>query len=455
MAVVRGMLPWIVAYSSPFELEIGARVLGFTFALACVVGCVLGLVPASELVRHRGSPLLPGRARDDSVGHERFRRALVLGQVALSMTLLAMSGMLLRSFVALVQVDPGYDHERLALAEVGLSPADYPEPESRAAFVDALEEHLQGVPGVEAVSYSSGLGFRSGVPLEAEGEPVRVDQPYRIPYTTVAIDYVETTGTELLAGRGFVVADVETGGVIIDGDMARFLWRNERPIGRRFRLGEDGAWMTVVGVVRELRLMGRDQREGPYQILRPATPEGVGSWVQVAVRVAGDPRTVLPDIRRAVRAVDPQQTIWRLRSASDALAEAEEVPRFVVSLIGALAGIAVLLALLGLYGVMSYSVSRRRRELGVRIALGADRGRVRRMVLSDGVVLALGGVGIGVASTLLVASTFEHLLYEVSPRDPVTLALASALFIVTAGVAALAPAHRATAVDPIEALRAE
>lgn len=455
MTVVRGMLPWIVAYSSPFELEISVRVLGFTFALACVVGCALGLVPASELVRHRGSPLLPGRARDDGIGHERFRRALVLGQVALSMTLLAMSGMLLRSFVALVQVDPGYDHERLALADVGLPPAHYPEPGSRMAFVDALDVQLRRVPGVESVSYSYGVGFRSGVPLEAEGEPVRADQPYRIPSTTVALDYIQTTGTQLIAGRGFVAADVETDGVVIDRDMARFLWRNERPIGRRFRLGQDGAWMTVVGVVRELRLMGRDQREGPYQILRPASPEGVGWWIQVAVRVVGDPRAVLPDVRRAVRAVDPQQTIWRLRSASDALAEAEEVPRFVVGLIGALAAIAVLLALLGLYGVMSYSVSRRRRELGVRIALGAERGRVRRMVLGEGVALALGGVGIGVAGTLVAASAFQHLLYEVSPRDPLTLAAASGLFMLTAAAAALAPARRATAVDPVEALRAE
>jgi hypothetical protein len=268
----------------------------------------------------------------------------------------------------------------------------------------------------------------------------------------VATDYLDVLGVELVAGRGFEPADATTDAVIIDLDLARFLWR-ESAVGRHFRLRDDGEWMTVVGVVRELRLMGRDQREGPYQILYPASPERPDDWVEVAVRATGDPRSVLAPMREAVHALDPEQTIWRLRTAADALAEEEAEPRFVVTLMSLLAGIAVALAAVGLYGVMTFSVSRRDRELAVRMALGANARHVRAMVLGEALLVASAGVVLGLGGTLVASRAFERLLYEVQPHDPVILATAASLFLAVAAAASLLPARRATRVNPSETLR--
>jgi hypothetical protein len=259
-------------------------------------------------------------------------------------------------------------------------------------------------------------------------------------------------GADLLAGRPFDRSDANTDAVIIDQDLARYLWAAD-VVGRRFRIGEDGDWLTVVGVVRELRLMGRDQREGPHQILYPASPEEAGRWVNVAVRTAGDPATLLRTIRETIRAIDPEQPIRRLWTAADALAEEEAVPRFVVTLIGVLAAIAVCLAAVGLYGVMAFSVARRGRELAVRMAVGADARSVRGMVLGEGLAVAAVGVAIGLAGALAVTHTFERLLYGVQPHDPLTLSITATLFLAIAAWATFLPAHRATRVDPAETLR--
>lgn len=261
-------------------------------------------------------------------------------------------------------------------------------------------------------------------------------------------------GMELVAGRGFETADVNTDAVIIDRDLARFL-RHGTAVGRRFRLGDDGERMTVVGVVRELRLMGRDQREGPYQILYPASSDSAGRSAEVAVRTAGDPRSVLGAVRDAVHALDPEQTIWRLRTAEDALAEKEAELRFVVILISLLAAIAVALAVVGLYGVLAYTVARRGRELAVRAAVGADARRLRGMVIMDGLVVASARVALGPGGAIVASRAVEQLLYEVELHDPTTIAATAALFLAIAVAASLLPARRAAAVDPMIALRHE
>jgi ABC-type antimicrobial peptide transport system permease subunit len=212
--------------------------------------------------------------------------------------------------------------------------------------------------------------------------------------------------------------------------------------------------MTVVGVVRELRLMGRDQREGPYQILYPAAPDRAGGgWVQLAVRAVRDPGSVLGAVREAVRELDPEQTIWRLRPAEEALAEEEAEPRFLVTLMTLLAGIAVALAAVGLYGVLAYAVARRGRELAVRMAVGADARSLRRMVVGEGLVVASAGVVLGLAGALAASRSIAHLLYNVKPHDPATLVVTAASFLTVAVAASLLPAHRATRVNPVETLR--
>jgi ABC-type antimicrobial peptide transport system permease subunit len=201
--------------------------------------------------------------------------------------------------------------------------------------------------------------------------------------------------------------------------------------------------------------MGRDQRDGPYQILHTSSPEHAAGWVEVAVRAAGDPRDVLGAVREAVRAIDPEQLIWRLRTAADALAEDEEERRFLVTLMSLLAGIAVALAGVGLYGVLAFSVARRDRELAVRMALGADVGHVRGMVLGEGLTVASAGVVLGLAGALAGSRVVAQLLYEVEPHDPATLVMTALLFLAVAAAASLLPALRATRVDPAETLRRE
>lgn len=447
------MVPWDVLWSSPHALEIEERTLAFTFGASLVVGTVLGLVPGLHVMRRGALAPLARRPSDDAPDRRRLRNGLVVAQIALSMTLLAAAGLFVKSFARLVHVDPGYDYERIALAHIGLSPTRYADAAARVEFFRQLEVLLERHPGIEAVTRSSS-GFRSGAALEPEGGQAPLNQPYRVPSASVAPDYLDVMGIELIAGRGFDAADAHTNAAIIDLDLARFLWRGNA-VGRRFRLGEDGEWLAVVGVVRELRLMGRDQREGPYQILYPASVDSAGRWAEVAVRAASHPRSVLGAIRDAVHALDPEQTIWRLRTAEDALAETEAEPRFLVILMSLLAAIAVALAVVGLYGVLAYAVARRGRELAVRMAVGADAGRLRAMVVRDGLAVASVGVAIGVGGAIVASRALERLLYQVQPHDPTTLAATAILLLAIAIAASLLPARRAAAVDPVIALRQE
>jgi putative ABC transport system permease protein len=449
---LRGVIPWIVTYSSPYAVAIEARTLAFVFGVSVLVGTVLGLVPALQLMRGGSLSPLARRAADDVPDRRRLRNGLVIAQVTLSVTLLVIAGLFVKSFARLVRVDPGYQHEQIALAHIGLSPTRYAQAIDRGRFFRDLEEALEAHPGIEAVTLMEGRGYRSGVPLQPESGLTPHDQPRMIPSASIALDYLDVMGVPLVAGRGFHTGDVDTDAVIIDQDLARFLWSDD-PIGRRFRIGEDGEWLRVVGVVEDLRLMGRDQRDGPYQILHPSSPEPARGWVEVAVRTAGDPGAVLGAVREAVRAIDPEQLIWRLRTAAEALAEEDEERRFLVMLMTLLAGVAVTLAAVGLYGVLSFSVARRSRELAVRMALGADRPRVRAMVLGEGMVVAFAGVGLGVVAALAVSRVVEQLLYQVEPHDPATLVITALLFLTIAAAASLLPALRATRVNPAETLR--
>ena len=456
LTLIRAAMPYEVSYFSPHAFHIEGRTLLFIFVSAMSAGTVLGLLPAVRILRkHIGYAALVGKGSDQTRGRRRVHDGLVAAQVALSMMLLVGAGLLVRSFVTLTTEDPGFDHEAVAMADVSLSPARYPTAADRATFLRQLEQRLEARPGVLGVTISNGTGFSFGFALQAEGDEPLSDQPTLLPHTSVAEDYFDVLGVELVAGRAFGPEDAGTDAVIIDRDMARLFWGGQNSIGRRFRFDEGQTWYTVIGVVGELRLMGRDQRDGPSQILFLASDDAAGSFAQVAVRAAGDPRAVLPVIREVMLELDPRQSIWKLRTAADALAEEEAKPRFLVLLSTLLAALSVILAAVGLFGVLTYSVTRRERELGVRMALGADRRRLRASVVREGVTITAAGVLLGLAGVLLGARALAPLLYELEPTDPATLAAAAAAFLGIAAAASFLPAQRATHVNPVEVLRSE
>lgn len=452
---VREILPGDMLFWSPHVFEVEGRTLTMALGGSLLAGVVLGMLPALQVLRV-GVPLVSGsRSGGDPPGLRRFRRVLVVGQVALSMTLLAGAGLFVNGFIRLVREDPGFDYERVALADLMASPTRYPDGPARWELATRLEGALEARPEIAEVSFTTGGGFSFGVELEADGRPLREDQPMLLPRDLVRADYFSTMGVEIEAGRPFDESDAGTDNVIVDRDMARFLFGESPAVGRRFRVDEEGPWLTIVGVVEELRLMGRDERRGPYQILHASQPGESYGYLEFAMRTAGRPEALLPVFEQALRSVDPEQAYWRLRTAAQALAEEEETPRFLVTLMSLLAGIAVTLAAVGLYGVLAYAVTRRHREIGIRMALGAARRRVRTMMLREGMALAAAGVVLGLLGSFGFGRAIESLLYEVTPTDASTLVVTSALLLGIAALASLLPARRATRVDPVEALRAE
>lgn len=456
VGAIQGILPRDVLFFSPYALTVEGRTLVFAFVVSTVAGGILGLLPGlSGVFPNSFSRTLAGRSRGDQREGRRARNAMVVLQVTLSMTLLAAAGLFVKSLDRLVHVDPGFDYRHIAVADIELSAIRYPRPADRADFLRRLHALLETRPGVHGVTVSDGSGYSFDVHLQAEGAEPRPDQPILMPFNHVHPDYFGVMGIELVEGRAFGPADEGTGGVIIDEDMERFLWGGRGAVGKRFRVDDGDRWLTVVGVVRDLRLMGRDQRQGASQILYAAATDAAWSYASVAVRSDGDPATLLPIIQQAVRTLDPQQALYTLQTAAQALADEEQKPRFIMTLMTLLAGIAVTLAGVGLYGTLSYSVSRRDRELGIRMALGAHRGSVRGMVLREGIEVAVLGILMGILGAMLASKAIQGLLYDVAPRDPQVLVSAALFFLGIAAVASFLPARRATRLDPVEVLKAE
>lgn len=256
----------------------------------------------------------------------------------------------------------------------------------------------------------------------------------------------------IMAGRAFTDEDAGTDQVIVNRALARFLWNDTNPLGRRFRIDAESPWLTVVGMVGELKMMGPDDRQGRFAILYPS-PRGGGG--PLAIRTRGDPQPLLPSIRSVVRNLDPGMPIQELRPATEIYAESIDMPRFLLIVMTILSGLALLLATVGIYGVLAFGVAQRRRELGIRIALGAPLRRVSWGVLREGLLLAGTGVVIGAGVALGLSRLIRGLLYGVEPTDSVTLVSVVLSSLAAAALACYWPARRASRVDPVEVLRAE
>lgn len=460
VGALRGVMPSEFAFSSVYEFSVGPRPLLFTFLVSVGAGTVLGMLPA--LRTGREGRLLPGRpgARPGRGGRPGPRNLLVILETAVSVTLLAGAGLLANSFARLARTDPGFDPEGLVMMEIGLSEARYTSGVERAAFLREVEARVEAIPGIEGATVADGLptssGFSFGVSLEAEGRPAPSEgQPFLVPTVSVSPDYLEVMGMPLQAGRNLRPGDAEGRNALIDEALAAYLWPGESPLGRRFRISEDGAWQTVVGVVADQKMMGLDDRQGRFEIFHALSDERVRSHMALAVRTAGDGEAVVQALRRAVQELDPQQPVREIVTARAALAESIAKPRFLLTVMGFLAGTAVVLTAVGLYGVLSYVVARQRRDMGIRIALGATRGRVRGRVLGRGMALAGAGTLLGLGAALALDRLIQSLLFGVEPGDPATMVVVAGLVLGVSSLACYLPARRATRVDPVEVLAAD
>jgi len=451
------------------DLTIDAGVLVFTLAVALATGAVFGLAPLMHLAPNVTSMALKegGQRTTAGAGRHRLRRALVVGEIALSVALVIGAGLLLRTVLNLSRVDAGFDRSRLVTFSVNLPRATYPQQQQVIAFYDRLLDRLDEVPGVTGAAAMDGLpplrrvnandttieGF---VPVPG-GPMENVDY-----YQNVTGRYVETMGIPVVGGRAFEPTDAQGPFVVlINQTMARTFYPDRDPIGRRVRpcCGDTIPWFTIVGVVKDVKQGGLDKKTGTelYFDVDQAwrIPNAIPNGMNLVMRTSLAPDALAATIHQAVGALDPSIPVVGLKSMDDVFAEAIGQPRLLADLLGIFAGLALLLAAVGSYGVLAYMVTERRREIGIRMALGADRRSVLRLVLSQGLGLTVTGVAIGLAVAFAVNRVLASLLFGVKPGDPLTMGGVVALISSVALVACYLPARSATRVDPMIVLRDE
>lgn len=447
------------------EMAVNGRALAFTAGLSVLTTLLCGLAPALRGTRLDLLPLLKGAARVATADprQHRLRRALVVVEVALSVILLVGAGLLIRSFARLSQVPPGYDPKNLLALTLSLTSPRYAEPAARKAFFDQLQQRLVALPGVTEVTRAGGIppkgaGFSFGVELEVEGRGKQAHPEELLPINHVDGNYFQTMRIPIMQGRGFGGEDAigAPPAIILNERMARYYWPNENPVGRRLRFSSEAPWQTVVGVAADVKAMGLADAMGTMEIYYPSSQrKTTDEQATFVIRTAVAPASLMASLRQQVYALDRYQPIGDLETAEQLLSDSLVEPRFYLLLMALFAGSAIVLAAVGLYGVLAYLVAERTAEIGLRMALGAQARDVVRLILRQGLSLALLGTGIGMATAFGMTRWIKSLLFEVQATDPWTYA---AMIVVLLGVAFLAcwiPARRASRVDPMIALRCD
>ncbi|HEU4834985.1 MAG TPA: ABC transporter permease [Pyrinomonadaceae bacterium] len=448
----------------PFWMNFGIdlRVLGFTAAITLLTGLLFGAAPALQNSRVDLNDTLKEGGRGGSGVRSRARNLLVVAEIALSLVVLVGAGLMIQSFLRLKRVNIGLDAHNILTAGVSLPRAKYKEDEQRVAFYKKLLERMRSLPGVEAASATGTLPLAGGLwgrSLTVEGFPVlSVGQAPSIQHTVVTPGYFRTMGIPLLAGRDFNDADAKGSPdvTIIDERLAREYWPNESPIGKRVRFGppeDNEPWHTIVGVAGTVRhqRMQEDTRKSVYL---PHSKIPVGGLALV-LRTTSNPQELTGALRREVAQLDPDLPVSEVATMEEVVAESIWQPRLYATLFGAFAGGALLLALIGIYGVMAFLVQTRTHEIGVRMALGATTRDVFKLIVGRGMKLTAVGVLIGVSGAIALTRLMHSLLFNTSATDPVTFILISVLLSVAAFLACYIPARRAAKVDPLIALRYE
>lgn len=448
----------------PFWMNftVDLRVLGFTIAITLLTGFVFGVAPALQTSRVDLNDTLKEGGRGTVGRGSGSRSVLVVTEIALSLMLLVGAGLMIQSFLRLKRVNVGLDPTNVLATTYHLPTAKYREGEQRAAFFKQLVERVRSLPGVQAASATATLplaGGGWGRSLTVEGYPVLpVGQAAMIQHTVVTPGYFRTMGIPLLSGRDFTDSDAKGSQLvtIVDERLARKYWPNESPIGRRVRFGppeDNEPWHTIVGVVGAIRDQ-RVQEETRESVYMPHLQIPVNGLALVT-RTSSDPKELAAAIRREVAQLDSDLAVSKVATMEQVIDESIWQPRLYATLFAVFAGGALLLALIGIYGVMAFLVQTRTHEIGVRMALGATARDVFRLIVGRGMKLTAIGVLIGIASAAALTRLMHSLLFNTSATDPITFILISVLLSVAAFLACYIPARRAAKVDPLVALRYE
>jgi len=465
-----GPLLKLASGSVPQGIRIGLDpwVLFFTGVVSLITGLLFGIMPALRTVRLDLRETLNEGTRGSTAGphQHRVRGALVAVEMALAMLLLIGSGLLLRSFVRMQEVPPGFQPDHLLVADLPVSPTAYAKPDQRFEFFDRLVERAKILPGVRSAAAASFLPVSGGgsiIHFNITGRPPKSPKEFiAAGYRTITPNYLETLGVPLLQGRLFTPADNERAPAVvaINATMARIFFPNENPLGKRLQLGalpdQQIPTMEIVGVVGDvLPGLGLDPQSEMYLPYRQADVVLPVFQLSVVLRTAGDPLTETSALRAALSQIDPNQPLVRVRTMEENMAGTVAQPRFRAWLIGIFAALALVLAAVGVYGVMSYTVTQRTIEIGVRVSMGAQPRDVFRIIVGEGLRLALLGVGVGLLASLALTRLIRSFLYNTSAYDPTTFIGVSVLLTAIAAAASFLPARRATQVDPLVALRYE
>ncbi len=452
-------LAFLLPTTVPARIPIDTTVLCFAFFCSVATGIAFGLLPALAVARlDLNTNLKEGSV--DLQPHRngfRFRSSLAVTQLALSLILLVGAGLLLRSLFALLNVNPGFNPHNVLLAEISLAPHELYGPERQVQFFSRLLEVAARIPGTEqvAVTDESPLAtFQSlASGLAAEGEP---PSDATVVPTSISAGYFKALETPLLAGRFFNDGDREGSRrvVIINQALARILFPNRNPLGRRIRFGDaKDPWVTVVGVVADIRHRSLDDKTWA-ELFQPYQQAPAG-WMSLVVKTSFESSHVIPAIRRTVAAIDRNQALFNVESLDQRLSDSVAERRRRAFLLALFAVVALSIAAAGMYGVVAYSVTRRTHEIGIRIALGAQKHDVLALVLAEVFKLSLAGIAVGIAGALALTRFISSFLYRVTATDSTTFVLVSLLLAFTACAAAWIPARRAAKVDPQNALRQE
>ena len=448
------------------EASVDLRLLSFTFLVSMLTGLAFGLWPAlhattgslNQSLKETGSKASEGKR------HRRSRNALIVTELALAQVLLIGAGLLIVSYIRASQIDPGFNPDHVLSAKIAPSAKKYPDPKSRVQFYSQVIEQLRTLPGISSVGMVmnlplSGASMNRGFKVEGRPEP-KADENVAMDYQVVNSDYFATLEIPIVRGRGLTQEDNETAPrvIVINQAMAHRYWPNEDPVGKRMAIGEsskDTSWRTIVGIVGNVRHAGLTEEPVPCAFIDYR--QDVESWSRMAfvMKTKTEPSSLTSTVRSSLVGIDPQQPVYAIEPIEKLIGASVAPRKFVMSLIVSLAFVALALALVGIYSVISFSVSERTREIGIRMALGAKRGDVLRLVLGQGMRVSAMGIVVGLAIAFALTRLLRTLLFEVSATDPYTFALVITLLTLVALLACYLPARRATKVNPLVALRSE